>query len=148
MPCHAAMIENFITVSQDESIEKAIKALKKAKAEAAAVVNGKGAMVGLFSYKILLTNLLPVNIAMAGGEMAMAAAPGVAKRLRKVKPLPVQDLMATRFTSVYPETSTWEGLRLVLDNEHPVIVIDRDSNKPLGIITEHSLYNEFERMQD
>lgn len=148
MPCHAAMIDKHLTVSEDEEVGKVLKALKKNKTPAAAIINADGELSGLFSHHILLTNLLPVNVSVAGLSVGMEAAPGVAKRLRKVKALPVKDLMSTKFGVVHPETPTWEGLKLILESANPVIVIDQTSKKPLGMITEESIYEEFERMQD
>lgn len=148
MPCHAAIADHFLAVPEEETVEKTLKALKKNKAPAAAVINADGELAGLFSHHILLTNLLPVSVSVAGMSVGMEAAPGVAKRLRKVKALPVRDLMSKKFGLVHPETPTWEGLKLILESANPVIVIDQESKKPLGMITEESIYEEFERMQD
>ncbi len=148
MACHAAIAKNFLSIPEDEIIEKALKTLKKSKAEAAVITDAAGKVTGLFSYKILLQNLSLVNVNVGASSIAVDSAPGLAKRLRKVKMLPVRELMSRTISYVYPETPTWEGLRSVQQSANPVVVIDQESQKPLGIITEHSLYEEFERMQD
>lgn len=152
MPCHAAMTDQLITVPEDNTVEKTIKAMKKAKASCVAIIDEQGALTGLFTIKSLLKNTQPINVPMSGrggaGSVHIDSGPGIAKRIQKVKPLPVRDFMERKFNVVYPETPTWEGVKRLLDQDTPLVVIDKDSQKPLGFITEQSLLEEFERMQD
>ena len=152
MPCHAAMTDKFITITEDEIVEKTLKTMAKAKTSCAAVIDDQGALSGMFSIKSLLKNTQPINVPMSGtsiaGSVNIDSGPGIAKRIQKVKPLAVRDFMERKFNVVYPETPTWEGVKRLLEQDTPLIVIDKDSQKPLGLITEESLLEEFERMQD
>ena len=96
MPSHAAMVSKPVTVSPDLNVEKAIETLQKNKIDAAAVVDEEGALVGLFSLTVMMKNLLPVSVVVQDGiqlDIPIKAAPGIAKRLRKVYPLTVAEIM-------------------------------------------------------
>jgi len=151
MPCHCAMIEKLITVTTDQSVEEAMDVLKKNDIDAVPVVDKEGRLEGVFSTHILLKNLLPVSLTTGDGlrmDIKVGAAPGVAKRLKKVKPLKVGELMERKFNVVAPETPLWEGVNLLVHNGPPVLVAEKDGGKLLGMILEQSLIDELERVQD
>lgn len=151
MPCHAAMISKLITVTLDQSVEEVMKVLKKNKIDAVPVVDDEGKLEGVFGVHILLKNLLPVSVNVGEGlqiDMKVSAAPGVAKRLKKVKPLPVADLMERKMNILSPGAPLWEGLNLILAHGSPVLVVEEKTGKLKGMITEQSLIDELERVQD
>ena len=151
MPCHAAILDKALVLKEETSIEKALADMAKKKTEFAAVTNKDGILTGFFSYQILMKNLLPVSIAMNDGiqiDMKLPAAPGIAKRLRKVMPLPIKDLMEHKnFPVVHPETPLWEGVNLLVQYGQPLCVIEPVTQKYLGIITQESALNELQRLQ-
>ena len=137
MPCHAAMIEKPVTLKPDVTVEKALKELKKKKIDTAAVVDDDGVMIGVFSVNSLIKNLLPVSVAVNDGiqlDVKMPAAPGIAKRLKKVYPVTIDQLMERKFEFVYPETPIWEAINLLVLNKLPIFVVENENNKFLGMI--------------
>jgi CBS-domain-containing membrane protein len=50
--------------------------------------------------------------------------------------------------SVYPETPVWEAVNLIVQHGAPVMVEDQESGCLLGLISEQSLLDELQRMQD
>ena len=151
MPCHAAMTDTFITALETETVERLLKRMNKASVTAATITDENGKLTGLFSLKNLLRNASPVSVSMGGtmsSNITLQSAPGIAKRMQKIKPLTAREFMLTKFQIVYPETPTWEGLKILLDQDEPLVVIDRDSQKPLGLVTEMSIMDELERMQE
>jgi CBS-domain-containing membrane protein len=151
MPCHSAMIPNPFTVQPDQEIGKVLGAMKKAKAQYAPVVEKNGVLVGLFSYEILLKNLLPVSVAMADGirlDVTVRAAPGIAKRLKKVYHLPVSELMERKAHAVHPDTPTWEGINLLAMYGAPILVVDSETTKLVGMMTEETAVEELQRLKD
>lgn len=151
MPCHAAMIDKPVTVSADEEIEKALKKLKKAKAETAAVIDKNGALEGVFSISGLFQNVLPVHVSVEGStsaSMQIGGAPGIAKRLHKVMALPVSEVMNRKPKIVYPETPTWEGIKLLMQDSDPVMVIEQETQKFLGMMKCRSALDELTRLQE
>ncbi|GJL84683.1 MAG: hypothetical protein DHS20C02_04580 [Micavibrio sp.] len=151
MPCHSSMIEHLITVKADQEVGEAIEVLRKNEIDAVPVVNDEGGLEGIFSTQILLKNLLPVEFTTGDGlhmDIKVGAAPGVAKRLRKVKPLKVSDLMDRKVNAVTPETPLWEGVNMLVHKGAPVLVVEREGGKLLGMIVEQSIIDEMERVQD
>ncbi len=148
MPCHDAVVKNNVTVKPDESVEAVLKAIRKGKVNAVAVVDEKGHFLGIFSMKILLKNLIPVSVAMAGGiqiDVKVTAAPGVAKRLANIKGHPVSELMDRKPHCVVPDSSIWEGVSLLTKNGSPLCVVD-DRGHFHGFITYDSLVTNLEDM--
>lgn len=151
VPCHSAMIKELISASPSDLVEEVMALLKKHDIDAMPVIDAEGALLGVFSVQILLKNLLPVSVNMGEGislDMRVSAAPGVAKRLKKVKPLSVGELMETKMSIVSPGAPLWEGLQLILTEGAPVFVVDEGSGALKGMITQQSMIEELERVQD
>ena len=146
------MIEKPLVLSPDTEVEKALKEMKKRKVEHAAVVSREGVLEGVFSIDGLIRNILPVSVAVSGGiqmDVTVRAAPGIAKRLRKVYPLSVSALMDRRFPAVYPQTPIWEGINILAgQNGRPVFVVEGENHRFIGIITGGSALEELQRMQE
>jgi CBS domain-containing protein len=140
-----------MVLAPDMEIERALAEMKKAGAEHAAVVDGGGILLGGFSCRYVLKNLLPVSVAMADGiqlDIKVSAAPGIAKRLRKVNPLKVAELMERKVAIVYPQTPIWEGVNALIMHDGPVFVVEGENNKFKGMITGASALDELQRMQE
>lgn len=152
MPCHAAILEKALVLTAETKVEKALKGMKKAKTEYAAVTDKEGILVGLFSHQILMKNLLPVSVAMSDGlqlDVKIHAAPGIAKRLKKVSPLNVEELMQRKdFPVVNSGTPLWEGVNLLVQSGLPVVVVDEETGRYNGLITQQSAVDELQRLQD
>ena len=150
MPCHAAILPKALSLKADTTVEDALKAMKKAKVEYAPVVYEDGVIAGLFSHAILMKNLLPVSVAMSDGvqlDVQIQAAPGVAKRLRNVQILTIDNMMERKdFPIVYPETPTWEGVNILVQTGLPLCVVEPQSQKYIGFITQSSLHEELNRL--
>lgn len=149
MPCHSAIAKKNITASPEDSVEKVLKAVKKEKVSSAAIIDENGIFVGLFSRKILLSNLIPVSIAMADGvqiDVRVTAAPGVAKRLSNVKNHAVSEVMDRKPTKIKPDAPIWEGVSLLTKHGGPLCVVD-DNDKFHGFLTYTSLIEDLENMQ-
>ena len=150
MPCYSAIVKKLVTVSPDETVEKALKSLKKSKVSAAPVIDEQGKYQGIFSYKGLLDSLIPVSVAVNDGvniDMKVAAAPGVAKRLWNTKLLPVQDVMERKALTVHPDEPIWEGVAKLTQHGEPLIVID-EHDKLIGMITSASMIEELDNMEN
>lgn len=149
MACHAAISKKYPTIPEASSVEKAMEILVKGKVAAAPVTGKGGAYLGVFSIENLFKNLLPVSVAMADGvqlDVNVSAAPGVAKRLKKVKPLPVTDFLLRKLTIVAPGTPLWEGVQVMVRQNGILPVVDGESGKLMGVINELSMMAELERL--
>ena len=151
MPSHAAIAEKSLSFPLDMEVEKAIKELKKKKQEEAAVVNENGEVEGVFSLPIVMKNLLPVSVAMSDGiqlDVTVRAAPGIAKRLKKIYPLTVGEIMERKFKTVNPETPIWEAVNHLVASAGPLVVVEGENNKFIGLINSQSAMDELQRLQE
>ncbi|MBK6894994.1 MAG: CBS domain-containing protein [Alphaproteobacteria bacterium] len=150
MPCLAAIDKTSLQIHPDDDVQVAIDKLKKGKVNSAPVVDEQGRLLGLFSFKGLMRNLVPVSVAMADGikiDIKVGAAPGVARRLANVKPLMVTEVMDRKVQTVGPEEPLWEGVSLLTNHGGPLAVID-DQNKLLGMISYTSMLELLEKTED
>ncbi len=152
MPCHAAMTDKLLSILPDDNIGTTLVAFKKAKIDLAPVVDEAGVAVGVLSLKAILENLLPVSVTTNDGiqlDIRVGAAPGIAKRLKKVELMKAGDLMDRKFAFVYPETPLWEGVNLLVRNGGgSLLVVEPKSGKALGVITTQSALDELARLKD
>lgn len=154
MPCHSAMIANVLTVKPEEVVEDVIKKMrdKKKPSDTVVVVDENGKMLGYFTMKVLLKNLLPVSLSVqnsaVSNDVMVGAAPGIAKRLFKVKPIAISQVMERNFRALAPDTPTWEGVQALVEYGSPIFVIEEGTEKFVGAMDENSAIAELERIQN
>ena len=149
MPCHSAIAKKKITLSPDDSVEKALEIIKKEKIRAAAVIDDNNEFKGTFSLKILLKNLIPVSVIMSQDvqiDIKVEAAPGIAKRMAGVMILPVSDLMDRKPITILPDEPIWEGVAQLTKHGEPLCVVD-DKGKYMGMITYESLVEDLKNTE-
>ena len=151
MPCHAAMLSNPPSVQRTDTVGDVLKLMEKKEIKHVAVVDENNVLQGYLSYRRLLANLLPVSVPLEGGGsvqgVTVRAAPGIAKRLRKVSTLPIGDIMERKVHVVYRDTPTWEGINLIVEHGAPVYVVSQENGKLEGVISGFSAYKELHRLQ-
>lgn len=151
MPCHAAIAPKSITFKPDTEVEEALKELKKKNVDEAAVVDKDGKVIGLFSLIIVMKNLLPVSVPMSDGivlDVKVRAAPGIAKRLKKVNLLKVEELMERKVPTVHPDTPIWEAVSHLVNGHASLVVVEGESKKYLGMVNAASAMEELKRLQE
>lgn len=150
MPCASATVQNVPPLKPDQEIGDVMKLFKKHHTENFPVVDEEGILLGYLSQNIILKNLIPVSFTVPGagaGSMRIGAAPGIAKRLKKIKPLKVGDLMERKFQSVHPETPIWEGVHMLVEHGSPLMVVEEKTGRFIGLINRSSALEELERLQ-
>lgn len=153
MPCASAIVENIKTLSPEQEIGEVLEFFKSYHLENLPVVDKGGILLGYFSLHLLLKNLLPVsinvpNMPKLNPELTLKVAPGIAKRLKKTKPLKVADLMEREVETVHPETPLWEGIAKMIESRKAVMVVEQGTNRFLGMMNRHSALEELERMSE
>jgi CBS domain-containing protein len=142
MLCQDALVKKCLTARPDQSVESLLKEMRKDHAGFVPVVED-GLLVGLFSIGILLEDLLPVSLAMAGGEdgptnVMIPAAPGMATRLRRNLGTNVGMLMQRPARFLYPDTPLEAAIHELRDAGGAAAVVERKTNAFLGIVTNES----------
>lgn len=142
-PCMSAMITNITTISPDTTVKEAMDIFKEKSIRNVPVVDDNGKFLGLFGLQQVLMNLLPKAATMEDGLESLAfvedAAPGIAKRLRKIEPIKVSEMMNTKARHVDCETSTIQALNVMAKFGSPVVVTDSKTGDFKGIISRKSL---------
>lgn len=153
MPCHSAMVKDVLVVKPNEKVESILKKMaKKNAADTVVVLDEDGVLEGYMNMKVLLKNLLPVSVSLQGtvktSDVQIGAAPGIAKRLRKVKPLEVSAIMERKFETLEPDAPVWVGVQKLVELGSPIFIVDDETKKYVGMIDEESTIGELERIQD
>lgn len=142
MPCKDAILENPVVGRQGQTVEDIMSMLEDKHIRSVPVVDENDKLLGIFGYDQILNQLLPVSARIEDGlqrlDFIVGAAPGVAKRLRKLYPLKVEDVLKKDCCVVYPQTPTWEAIRLLVKYGSPIPVVEEKSGIMIGIITEQS----------
>ncbi len=149
MPCKDAMITTtVISATPEQTVEEVLKLQDKHKVYGLPILENE-TVIGVFRLTQLMSNLLPINVTVESGtnmdlrlDYIVGAAPGIARRLQKMLPLKVSDLMEPmkdlRF--VTPETPLWEGVRLLAKYDSPLCVVEsHENNRFLGLLTPQSV---------
>jgi CBS domain-containing protein len=143
MPCKDALIKKVLTLAPDLTVEQALKDMKKGKVNFAPVLDDEGNFLGVFSYSRLLQDTLPVSVAVgadtAKANIRIPSAPGMAKRLTRTLGSRVGDLMDRQVRTVNPDTALETAIRFIRDAGEPVAVIETQSWRFLGLVTDESL---------
>lgn len=141
-PCTRAMVSDVTTIKPDQTVEEALQIFKERCIRNVPVVDADGKFLGLFGLRQVLLNLLPKAASMEHGlgnlKFVIDAAPGIAKRLRKLHPVSVSEIMNKNPSICFEDTSTIEALRIMAMEGSPVVVVDRDG-KFKGIISRKTL---------
>ncbi len=140
------MVTDVTTIKPDTTVEQALAIFKEKSIRNVPVVDEGGSFVGLFGLKEVLTNLLPKAAIIEDGLESLSfiqgAAPGIAKRLKKLHSVEVSELMNTTPHSVECETSTIEALRVMARNGSPVVVRETGTENFKGIISRKTLLDD------
>ncbi len=146
MSCETAMITKIIKAHPDETVEDVLNKLDEYSLRCVPVVDSKGILVGRFCLEKVLENLLPIAVTMPDGlqrlNFVVGASPGIAKRLHKLKSKKIKDVMSEETHVVYPNTETWEAIRLMVQYGSPIPVVEKKTGALRGLISEQSAIGE------
>lgn len=150
MPCETATLTDVYTVKPNMKVEEALAYIHEKNVRTMPVIDEDNRLLGMFGLAPLMKSLLPVAVTMEEGlqklGFVVGAGPGIAKRLKKAKDKTVADVMQQDVIVVYPATSLWEGIRLMVKYGSPIPVVEEESGKFLGILSEQSAMTDLENM--
>ncbi len=141
MTCRQVMDTKPLTLTPDTTVEQALSQMKKTGVRAAAVTDPAGTVMGLFSLRNLVENILPISMVSESGlsGVVVNAAPGLNLRLQKVMMQTVAAVMDRRFVSVYPDTPETRAAQLISERGESVIVLDENTGRLEGMINDQCL---------
>ena len=144
MSCKEALIPNSIQFSPEQSVKDALRILEEHHIRLAPVVDTNGNLVGMFGLHSLMEDLLPMAAQIEDGltdlDFMIGGAPGAAKKIRKIGPKLVKDHMDKEIAEIVlnPETPILEVIRMLTRNGSPLPVVEEDSMKYVGVVSEQS----------
>lgn len=141
MTCAHIMNKKPLTLTPDTTVETALNQMKKSGANAAPVTDSSGTVMGLFSLRNLIENILPVSMVSESGlsGIVVNAAPGLDLRLQKVMTQNVAAVMDRRFLSVYPDSPESRAAQLIAEKGESVIVLNENTGRLEGMISDQNL---------
>lgn len=143
MACNDALIENVISVRPDQTVNEVMELFKEKHFHSVPVVNPDGTLAGLFSLQTVLKCLLPVAAVMENGleslDFIIGASPGIAKRLRKLQPRTMSEVMERNPVTLYPDTPSWEAIRIMARHGSPIPIVEEKTNQFVGMISSQSM---------
>jgi CBS-domain-containing membrane protein len=139
MTCSAIMTRDVKKVSEDESIGAAARLIVEHRYINLPVVDKAGRFVGMFGIYELLGLLVP-RIAVVGNLLPnlrfMSDDIGeLHATFAKVKNSPLRRAVNREAASVHPDTPVVEALRLLCRNHTTIPVVERETNKLIGIVS-------------
>ena len=148
MACKDAVVENLVAATPDMCVSEVFEILNDKAIRMVPVVEG-GKLLGMFGFNQILKALLPVSVTMKDGleslDFVIGTAPGVAKRLRKLKEKSMGEVMDKDYIFLLGDTPTWEAVRLLSKHGSPIPVINNKKDRHLlGIVSEQSVLNDLE----
>lgn len=133
-------VSDVITVSEDDTVEQALIFLNEKQIRSAPVVDKNGVFKGMFSEHEILKSLVPSYIdGLQTLEFVQGAAPLLASRLKRMFPSRVGDHVSCEdCVKVISTTHTWEALRMLTRYGSPLPVVDANTGKLKGLISDQS----------
>ena len=164
MTCAKAMFTDFVSASPQQTVGDALRLLEQHCVRAMPILDGEGAIVGEFHFRVLLAHLLPIT-----GEvdlMGMGNASGglldhnlklsslvgersemtCADRLKTLMAIPLQEVMDPNHVLTHPETPLLECIRLLVKHRGPLGVVEKGEKKLIGLVTVQSTIRALERI--
>ncbi len=146
MPCQDAIIKNIISLTPEKTVRQAMDMFNTHQIRAMPVIDKENKLLGMFSTGVLVTRLLPVSATMQDGlkrlGFVMGATPGAAKKLKAIMNDPVEKHMDKDAVVAHPDTSFWEGLRLLAQYGSPLPLVEKKTGEFSGIMTDQSAIQE------
>lgn len=143
MPCSDALIKNVVSVRPDQTVGEAMRLFEERHFHSVPVVGDDGTLAGLFSLRTVLMKLLPIAASLGDGietlDFAVGASPGIAKRLRKLMPLKMSEVMEKNPVTLHPDTLTWEAIRIMAKHGSPIPIVEEKTNRFIGMISSQSM---------
>ena len=143
-------ITKVITVSENDTVEQALRLLDEKQVRAAPVIDENGVFKGMFSTHEVIKSLVPsyMTQGIQSLDFATGASTVLASRLKKMFRTRVGNhVVEDDCVKITDNTNTWEALRMLTRYGSPIPVVDRDTKKLIGLISEQSAIEALLKME-
>jgi CBS domain-containing membrane protein len=144
MFCRNAMLTDVVKAGPDGTIQDAVHLLQQQNIRALPIVDADGRLLGLFSFDLILADLLPKALQIEEYELKNAdlrldylvdTEGNMAERLRVLLPVKLADVMNPQVRVAHPDTPLVEGVRLLAKHGSPIPIVDGQTHRLLGLLT-------------
>ena len=139
MTCEKAVITDVVVTTPDQTVTQALKVMDDHRIRRLPVIDENRKYLGSISLRTILRKLLPAAVTMEEGltnlEFLRNADKDISDRLEVLSRKTVSEIMATEITCADMNTSLWEAIRILVNDNSPVPVIDENTKQFLGILT-------------
>jgi len=138
------MLTEIVTAGPDETIRDALTLLERHGIRALPIVDAEGRLLGMFSFDLVLSSLLPKALQMDAYELKdvdlrldylVDSEEDVAEQLKALFPVKLGDLMDPQVRVAHPGTPLVEGIRLLARYGSPIPVVEEPSRRLVGLLT-------------
>lgn len=133
------MSKDVISIGPDNKVKDALNLLFKLKISGLPVINTKGKLVGMFTEKDILSNILPSYIDRVGGFIYEENPKSINKKIHDLGKLTVSEIMRKEVVSIDEDTSLCEVARLMLTQKIRRIPIIDKEKKVMGIVAREDI---------
>ena len=141
MFCKNAITEIKCVIGEETPAAQALAEMKAANVSLAPVLDGKAKILGLFTLRRFLADLMPVSVSIGqeAGKVRIPTAPGMARRLEKNGALPVSAFMDRQFQALGPDSPLEAAIRHIQERGEAVPIIDEKTGRFLGLVSAESV---------
>ena len=142
-------ISNVITISDNDTVEQALRLLDEKQIRAVPVVDQNGLFKGMFSTHEIIKSLVPSYMVSGMGSLDFAAGASgqLAGNLRDLFPSRVGDhVSADDVVKITDKTHTWEALRILAKYGSPIPAVDANG-RLIGLISDQSAIEALLKME-
>lgn len=133
------MFTDPVTLHPADTVEKGLTLLKDNRLRVLPVVDSDGKFVGMFGIQEILEHVVPLaGVYSESIGFAVGAAPDIAERLRSFYDDKAEGFTERNIYKIKPGTHTWEVLRALVKYGSPLPVVEHETGRFMGLISEQS----------
>jgi len=152
MSCSSSMITDVIKAGPDNTVEEILRLVQEHSVRAIPIVDDKGAFLGMFSMHQFLHQILPIAVTMERGldniDFVTKSSHNIVEKMLEITQKKVSEVMDKTVVSLHPEIPTLEAIRVVVRHGSPIPVLEKGTNRLVGLITEQSLVQKHAKLMD
>jgi CBS domain-containing protein len=133
------MSEDVVSIKPDDNAKDALNLLFKMQISGLPVINRQGKLVGMFTEKDILSQILPSYLEKIGRFVYEETPKSIKKKFQDLTNLPVSQLMRKDVITIDDEASLCEVARLMLTQRVRRIPVLNNEKKVVGIVAREDI---------
>jgi predicted transcriptional regulator len=139
------MSKDVVSIKPDDNAKDALNLLFKMQISGLPVINTQGKLVGMFTEKDILSQILPSYLEKIGRFVYEENPKSIKKKFQDLTNLPVSQLMRKDAITINENTSLCEVARLMLTQKVRRIPVLNNEKKVVGIVAREDIVRAYAR---